>query len=326
MELGGVSMQDKQVVAYASRQLKIHERNYPTPALELAAVVFVLKLWRHYLYGSRFEVFSDHKSLEYLFDQKELNMRQRWWLELLKDYDFGLNYHPGKANVVADALSRKTLHMSLLMMKELEMIEKFRDMSLVIEVTPKSAILGMLKINNDFLDSIREAQKLDVKLVDLLVDIGQTENEDFKLDAQGVLRFRDRICIPDDVDLKRMILEESHRSNLSIHPRATKMYQDLKKLFSWSGMKREVTQFVYACLTCQKSKVEHQKPAGLRQSLEIPEWKWDRISMDFVTGLPNTPRGHDVILVIVDRLTESTHFIPINIPYPVSKLAEIYTQ
>ena len=102
-------------------------------------------------------------------------MRQRRWLELLKDYDFGLNYHPGKANVVADALSRKTLHMSLLMVKELELIEQFREMSLVVEVTSKSVILGMLKINNDFLDSIREAQKLDVKFVDLLVGIGQTE-------------------------------------------------------------------------------------------------------------------------------------------------------
>src|ERR1044072_7971206 len=320
MELGGVSMQDKQVVAYASRQLKIHERNYPTHDLELAAVVFVLKLWRHYLFGSRFEVFSDHKSLEYLFDQKELNMRQRRWLELLKDYDFGLNYHPGKANVVADALSRKTLHMSLLMVKELELIEQFRDMSLVIEVTPKSVILGMLKINNDFLDSIREAQKLDVKLVDLLVSIGKTESEDFKLDAQGILRFRGRICIPDYVDLKRMILEKTHRSSLSIHPGATKMYQDLRKLFWWSGMKREVAQFVYACLTCQKSKVEHQKPAGLMQLLEVPEWKWDNISMDFVTGLPNTLRGLDSIWVIVDRLTKSAHFIPINITYLIVKL------
>ena len=101
--LGGVLMQNRQVVTYASRQLKVHERNYSTHDLELAAVVFVLKLWRHYLFGSRFDVFSDHKSLKYLFDQKELNMRQRRWLEFLKDYDFGLNYHPRKANVVADA-------------------------------------------------------------------------------------------------------------------------------------------------------------------------------------------------------------------------------
>jgi hypothetical protein len=125
MSLGGLLMQNRQVVAYASRQLKVHEKNYPTHDLELAAVVNVLKIWRHYLYGSKFEVFNDHKSLKYLFDQNELNMRQRRWLEYLKDFDFQLSYHPGKANVVADALSRKSLHMSALMVKELELIEQF---------------------------------------------------------------------------------------------------------------------------------------------------------------------------------------------------------
>lgn len=98
--LGGVLMQNDKVVAYASRQLRVHEKIYPTHDLELTAMVFVLKIWRHYHYGSRFEVFSDHKSLKYLFDHKELNMRQRRWLELLKDYDFRLNYHLSKANVV----------------------------------------------------------------------------------------------------------------------------------------------------------------------------------------------------------------------------------
>jgi len=131
MGLGGVLMQNRQVVAYASRQLKVHEKNYPTHDLELAAVVFVLKIWRHCLFGSKFEVFSNHKSLKYLFDQKELNMRQRSWLEFLKDYDFQLSYHPGKANVVADALSRESLHMSALMVKELELIEQYRDLSFV---------------------------------------------------------------------------------------------------------------------------------------------------------------------------------------------------
>jgi hypothetical protein len=117
MGLGGVLMQNRQVVAYASRQLKVHEKNFPTHDLELAAVVYVLKIWRHYLYGSKFEVFSDHESLKYLFDQKELNMRQKRWLEYLKDFDFQLSYHPGKANVVVDALSRKSLHMFALMVK-----------------------------------------------------------------------------------------------------------------------------------------------------------------------------------------------------------------
>jgi hypothetical protein len=140
--LGGVLMQKGQVVAYASRQLKVHERNYLTHDLELVVVVFMLKLWRHYLFGSRFDVFSDHKSLKYLFDQKELNMRQRRWLEFLKDYDFGLNYHPGKANVVADVLSRKSLHMSMLMIREFKLLEQFRDLSLVCEATPSCVKLG----------------------------------------------------------------------------------------------------------------------------------------------------------------------------------------
>lgn len=117
-------MQSGQVVAYASRQLKPHEENYPTHDLELAVVVFTLKVWRHYLYGVRFELFSDHKSLKYLFDQKELNMRQRRWMEYLKEFNFGLKYHPGKANKVADALSRKEMHKVELMMLEYALLEK----------------------------------------------------------------------------------------------------------------------------------------------------------------------------------------------------------
>ena len=104
-ELGCVLMQSKRVVAYGSCQLKNHEQNYPTHYMELAAVVFALKIWRHYLYGEEFEVYSDHKSFKYVFTQRDLNMRQRRWMEFLEDYDFTLNYHPGKANVVADALS-----------------------------------------------------------------------------------------------------------------------------------------------------------------------------------------------------------------------------
>jgi ribonuclease HI len=105
--LGCVLTQEGQVVCYASRQLRKHEENYPTHDLELAAVVHALKIWRHYLIGHRCEIYSDHKSLKYIFTQNDLNLRQRRWLELIKDYDLGINYHPGKANVVADALSRK---------------------------------------------------------------------------------------------------------------------------------------------------------------------------------------------------------------------------
>ena len=116
------------MIAYESRQLKPHEKNYPTHDLELAAVVFALKIWRHYLYEETFDLFSDHKSLKYLFSQKELNMRQRRWLELLKDYDFTLLYHPSKANVVAGALSRKTYgFVASLMIREWRALETMSD-------------------------------------------------------------------------------------------------------------------------------------------------------------------------------------------------------
>ncbi|XP_050885357.1 uncharacterized protein LOC127090466 [Lathyrus oleraceus] len=127
------------------------------------------------------------------------------------------------------------------MVRELDLIEQFRDMSLVCEVTSNSVRLGMLKLSSGFLDDIIKGHKLDINLVDRLSSFGQEEDEDFRVDENDVLKFQNKLCVPDVPELKRMILEESHRSNLSIHPRATKMYQDLKKMFWWSGMKREIS-------------------------------------------------------------------------------------
>ena len=142
-------MQHGKVIAYASRQLKKHEQNYPTHDLEMAAVVFALKIWRHYLYGVTFENYTDHKSLKYIFQQRDLNLRQRRWMELLKDYDCSILYHPGKANVVADALSRKSVgslaHISTerrLIIKELhELIE----LGLQLKVT-KKCLLAQFRV------------------------------------------------------------------------------------------------------------------------------------------------------------------------------------
>lgn len=194
-------------------------------------MVFMFKIWRHYLFGSRFEVFSDHKSLKYLFRHKELNMRQRIHLRFLKDYDFGLSYHPGKSSVVVDALSKKSLHMSMLMVRELELIEQFRDTSLVYEDTHNSVKLGMLKMTSGIFGEIRGGRKIDLRLVDRLVLINQGKIGDFRINENDVMRFRGKVCVPDVLELKKRILEEGHMSGLSIHHGATKMYQDLKKLF-----------------------------------------------------------------------------------------------
>ena len=199
-------------MAYASRQLKVHERNYPTYDLELAAIVFALKIWRHYLYGAQFCVFSDHKSLKYLFDQKELNVRQRRWMEFLKDYDFELLYHPGKANVVADTLSRKTVHTTHLMIKERELLEKFRDMKLHVELESGFIRCSNLTISSDFLDSVRERQLLDASLNRVREQLGLEETRDFALGNDSILRFQGKVCVPEDVEVKKLILEEGHKS------------------------------------------------------------------------------------------------------------------
>ncbi|GJW51486.1 putative reverse transcriptase domain-containing protein [Tanacetum coccineum] len=181
-----VLMQREKVIAYASRQLKPHEENYTTYDLELGAVVFALRLWRHYLYGTKCVVYTSHKSLQYILNQKELNMRQRWWIELLSHYDCEIRYHPGKANVVADALSQK-------------------------------------------------------------------------------------------------------------ERRYDKMYQDLKQLYWWPNM-----------------------------MADIATYKWEKITMDFINGLMRTLSGYDSIWVIVDHLTKSAHFLPMNKTDSMEKLTQLY--
>nr|GEZ66197.1 hypothetical protein [Tanacetum cinerariifolium] len=199
--LGCVLMQKGKVIAYASR---------------------------HYLYGTKSVTYTDHKSLQHIFSKKELNMRQRRWIELFSDYDCEIRYHPGKANVVADALSRKE------------------------RVKPKR----VRSIN--------------------------------------------------------MTLQSSD-----------KMYYDLRDRYWWLEIKKDVAECVSKCLTCLKVNAEHQRPSGLLQQLEIPVWKWEGITMDFMTKFPRTSSGHDTIWVLVDRLTKSAHFLPMREDYKMDRLARI---
>ncbi|GJV79805.1 reverse transcriptase domain-containing protein [Tanacetum coccineum] len=284
--LGAVLMQREKVIAYASRQLKPHEENYTTHDLELGAVVFALKIWRHYLYGTKCTVFTDHKSLQHILDQKELNMRQRRWLELLADYDCEIRYHPGKANVVADALSRK------------ERIKPLRVRSLVMTIHPNLP------------SQILKAQTEALKEENIKAENLRGMDKAFEIRPDGTRCIKNRSWLPLFGNLRDLIMHESHKSKYSIHPGSDKMYQDLKKLYWWPNMKAIIAEYVGKCLTCSRVKAECQKPSGLLVQPEIPMWKWERITMDFITKLPKTSNGHDTIWVIVDRLTKSAHFIP----------------
>ncbi|GJS08502.1 putative reverse transcriptase domain-containing protein [Tanacetum coccineum] len=297
---GAVLMQREKVIAYASRQLRTHEENYTTYDLELGAVVFALRLWRHYLYGTKCVVYTDHKSLQYILDQKELNMRQRRWIELLSDYDCKIRYHPGKANVVADALSRKEK-------------EPIRVRALV------------MTIHSNLPDQIRNAQLEAMKKKNVKAEnLGRLIKQIFDVRSDGTRYFDKRIWLPQYGGLRNLIMHESYKSKYSIHPGFDKMYQDMKQLYWWPNTKADIATYVSKCLTCAKFKAEHQKPSGLLQPPEIPFWKWERITMDFVVGLPRTPSGYDSIWVIVDRLTKSAHFLPVKTMDSMEKLTQLY--
>jgi hypothetical protein len=320
--IGCVLMQEGRVIAYASRQLRRHEEHYPTHDLELAAVVHALKIWRHYLLGNTCHIYTDHKSLKYIFTQSELNIRQRRWLELIKDYDLEVHYHPGKANVVADALSRKS-QCNCLSAKPLTVTLCQEMEKLNMEIVPQ-ALIANLQLGLVLIDQIIEAQKINVGIAHMKGRMMNDPTTQFRVDDKGVLWFKDHLVVPKVPQLRQQILDEAHLSRYSIHLGNNKMYQDLKQQFWWTKMKIEIARYVARSGICQRVKVVHLKSVGPLQPLSIPGWKWESIIMDFIVGLPKTSKGYDSIWVIVDRLTKLAHFLPVKTTYSFKTYAELY--
>jgi hypothetical protein len=320
--LGCVLMQDGHVVAYASRQLRKHEEKYPTHDLELAVVVHALKIWRHYIIDKRCEVYSDHKSLKYIFTHPDFILRQQRWLELIKDYDLGINYHPSKANVVVDALSRRS-HVNMLTTRELlpEFCKEFEKLSL--GWVSNTEVITM-EVDSTLKQDTRKGQLEDAKIQEIKEQIKEEKAPGFSVDEQGTLWYKKHLCVPDVKEIRELILPKAHDSAYSIHPKSTKMYHDLKRRYWWYGMKRAVAEYVALCDNWQRVKAEQQRPVGLLQPLKIPQWKWEEMSMDFIVGLPTTQSGYDFIWVIIDRFLKVVHFIPVKTTYKGSKLAELY--
>jgi hypothetical protein len=219
--LGCVLMQEGRVIAYASRALRPHEINYPTHDLELAAVVQALKIWRHYLMGNHCNIFTDHKSLKYIFTQSDLNMRQRRWLELIKDYDLEVHYHPGKAYVVADALSRK-VHCNHLALEPVSdpLCEEMRSLNL--EVVEQGNLYALAAESNLY-DRIVTAQRNDedIQIIKQKLAEGDPKYTCFQKDHKDVIWFGKRLVVPVDPEIRKTIFDEAHMSKFSIHQTET---------------------------------------------------------------------------------------------------------
>eukprot|EP00253_Pinus_taeda_P015903 PITA_15903 len=301
--LGGVLMQEGRVIAYESRKLKEHEQKYSAYDLELAAVIHALKMWRHYLMGRKFLLHTDHHSLTNYFSQPTLNARQARWVDFLSGFDFDIKHLQGKENKVADALSRK--------------VQNLYEISISGWKSP-------------FLEIIKEIADQDTEYQELKSQLQQSAKKDsqqeYEVDDAGRIYFKKRLYVPNQSRIKNLIMDEFHVSHYAGHPGYQKMITAIRKEYFWPGMKKNIIEYLSQCLECQQIKAEHQHPAGLLQPLQIPEWKWEVISMDFITGLPKTKKNNDSIFVVVDKLSKAAHFIPVQSTYRAAQIAHIFMQ
>eukprot|EP00253_Pinus_taeda_P029145 PITA_29145 len=301
--VGGVLMQEGKVIAYESRKLKEHAQKYFAYDLELAAIIHALKMWRHYLMCRKFLLLTDHHSLTNYFSQLTLNARQARWVDFLGSFDFEIRHLKGKENRVVDALSRKV--QCLYEISYSEWKSPFEEM--IRKVAGQAVEYHQIK---------QQVQQ----------STSEKNQQGYKMDDAGMLYYKQRLYVPDQNSIKNLILDDFHISHYAGHPGYQKTITAIRKNYYWPGMKSNVAEYLARCLECQQIKAEHQHPVGLLQPLPIPKWKWETISMDFITGLPRTKKNNDSIMVVVDKLRKAAHFIPVQSTYKAAQITHIFMQ
>eukprot|EP00253_Pinus_taeda_P027940 PITA_27940 len=271
--VGGVLMQEGKVIAYESRKLKEHEQKYSAYDLELVAVIYALKMWRHYLIGRKFLLLTDHHSLTNYFSQPTLNARQARWVDFLSCFGFEIKHLKGKENQVAE--------------------------------------------QNTAYQQIKQQ---------IQHPTSKDKQPGYALDVVGMLYYKKRMYVPNQNSIKNLISDEYHKSHYVGHSGYQKMIIALYKEYYWLGMKKDVAGYLARCLECQQIKAEHQHLVGLLQPLPVLEWKWETIYIDFITGFIKSKRNNDSIMVVVDKLSKSAHFIPLQSTYRAVQIAHVIMQ
>ena len=314
--LGACLFQDQgsglQPIAYHSRKLNSAEMNYAVHEKELLAVIDSLKHWRHYLGGGLCTVCTDHRSVEGFLFQRQLTRRQARWQQFLSDYECTLQYIPGKANVVADALSRRPP------LSE----EPSVELNAISSVRLDPAVQGQL----------RAGYLSDPSVPPILQGIHTGTSEEYCLEDGCIVRHfknpdgsvSDLLFVPSAADLRQQLLAEHHDSALAGHLGKDKTYASLRRRFYWPGMLGDVKAYVRSCVSCQQNKPSNQRPAGLLQPLPIPSHRWQSVSTDLITQLPKTAAGYDAIAVFVDRLSKYAVFKPTTTTVTAPEYARLF--
>ncbi|GMQ12089.1 hypothetical protein CsSME_00054546 [Camellia sinensis var. sinensis] len=276
--IGGVLMQDGHPIAYESRKLNDTERRYTVQEKEMTAIIHCLRTWRHYLLGSKFVVKTDNVATSYFQTQKKLSPKQARWQDFLAEFDYIMEYKPGKANLVADALSRK------------------------------AELATIVKLKGELLTLIKEGMEHD-NLAKSLVAMAKEGKTKRFWEENGILYTKGRrVYVPKWGNLRRNLIKECHDTQWAGHPGQRRTRALLESSYYWPQMRDAVEQYVKTCLVCQQDKVENQSPAGLLEPLPIPSRPWESISMDFIVALPKS-EGCKTILVVVDRFSKYATFI-----------------
>eukprot|EP00253_Pinus_taeda_P026205 PITA_26205 len=253
--------------------------------------------------SKEYEVCTDanYHSLTNYFSQPTLNVRHTWWADFQSSFDLEIKHLKGKENQVANALSQK--------------LQCLYEVSCSEEKSPFGEMIKKLAKQ----DVVYQQIKQQVELPN-----NKEKQPDHALDVAGMLYYKGRLYVPNQYNIKNLILDEYHWSHYTRHPSYQKMIATLRKENYWLGMKKSLVGYLAQCLECQQIKAEHQHTVGLLQPIPIPEWKWEAITMDFITGLPKSNKNNDSIMVVVDKLSTSAHFIPVQSTYRVAQIAHVF--